>query len=120
MQIEIKRKEIHIMIYFLLILIFTIIIILLCGYYQTKIYKALNMPITPPPLDDSIALAKEIGNFLYERDIASGRILSGTYVSTHINQTRINSILIGKEMAVIDFIRICKLLGCEVIVKQVA
>lgn len=107
------------MIYFLLILIFTIIIILLCGYYQTKIHKALSMPISPPPLDDSIAMAKEIGHFLYERDIASGRILSGTYVCTHMNQTRINSILIGKEMAVIDFIHICKLLGCEVTIKQV-
>lgn len=115
----IKRKEIHAMIYFLLILFFIVIILLQHGYYQLKIDKSLGICAEPIPLDDSIASAKEIGKFLYERNIASGHILSSTKVTAYMNQNRIYSILIGKEMAVIEFIHICKLLGCDVTVKQV-
>lgn len=107
------------MIYFLLILLFICIFILQHGYYQLKIYKALNMPISVPYIDDSIALAEEIGSFLSERNDVSGSVLSSTEVCAYMNKHLMKSILLRKEQKVIDFIQMCKILGCEITIKQV-
>lgn len=105
--------------YFILIVLFLIILFVVFYHYQAKICKILNAPVVCPPLDDALKSARAIGSFLSARCKATGGSTLVPKGETGINELRMRSIMLGDEMAIAEFIRLCHSVGCEVVVRQV-
>lgn len=105
--------------YFILIVLFFIILFVVFYHYQTKICKILNAPVVYPPLDNALRSARAIGSFLSDRYKATGGSTLVPKGETGINEHRMQSIMLGNEMAIAEFIRLCHSVGCEVVVRQI-
>ena len=72
---------------------------------------------TSPYTDDAIEQAREISRFLLERGDAAGVPLSEFSRTGLFNPTwKMNS---GRSYDIIALIRLCHLLGCEIVIRQV-
>lgn len=107
------------MYYFILLFLFIIILFIVFYHYQTKICKILNAPVVCPPLDNAIKSARAIGRFLDDRCKATGGSTFTPKGEAGINEHRMRSIMLGDEMAIAEFIRLCHSVGCEVVVRQI-
>lgn len=105
--------------YFILIVLFFIILFVVFYHYQTKICKILNAPVVCPPLDNAIKSARAIGSFLNDRCKATGGSTLTPKGETGINEHRMQNIMLGDEIAIAEFIRLCHSVGCEVVVRQI-
>ena len=103
---------------FLGILLVIIFLLLIAKNRETNIQKALNMPKHVPPCDDSIKQAEEIGHFLFDRTLHSGRTLRNVSPACGIKTRDMLRISEGKDSGVAMLIRICHALGCEIVIRQ--
>lgn len=103
--------------YFILFL-YTIILVIVFYHYHAKICKIMNAPVVCPPLDDALKSARAIGSFLSDRCKATGGSTFAPKGETGICERRMRSIMLGDEMAIAEFIRLCHSVGCEVVVRQ--
>lgn len=106
------------MAYFILIVVFIIILGATIGYYDCRISKIMNAPLTCPPLDDALKSAKAIGRFLSKRANGNTEILVTKVGPGDYRREDVSSIYWGKNYQVATFIRLCHALGCEVLVRQ--
>lgn len=106
------------MIIFCSFLMICAILFLVMKIREYNIQRALQLPKQTPLIDDSFDEAKEIGKFLHSRANACGVYFHHTPDRTGVNQRDFYHIASGEEYEVVQFIRICHLLGCEIVIRQ--
>ena len=93
--------------------------LLVVRYRKYNVHRALNLPKNPPIYsDDAIRSAKAIGQFLSERAKVCGLYFLSADKDTGVSWQALWDMRGGKDYHIINFIRMARYLGCEVIVRQ--
>ena len=79
--------------------------------YERKI----KVPTSCDPEPDCVQAAKDIGRFIMARSHPLGMRLSSCGVSDNVY----GNIIGGKSYELIEFLRICHHIGCEVVIRQI-
>lgn len=106
------------LIIFIAFLMLLSVLILFIKLRQTNIRKALNMPRSTTPNDDSFVQAREIGQFLHQRAEVAGVYFHRTSDGCGIDQRDFSRIQFGEDHAVAQLVRLCHALGCEIVIRQ--
>lgn len=103
---------------FILFLMSVCLLFLLIKLRETSIRKALNLPRFTSPVDDSFVQAKEMGRFLSQRAEACGIYFHHAPDTCGIDRKDFYRISSGEEHAVSELIRLCHVVGCEIVIRQ--
>lgn len=105
--------------FFISLLLILILAIIIWGIVSLLNARKMGFPTcTSPYNDDAIEQAKDICRFLFSRLDDSGIYISDFSKKTGIFESTWD-MASGKSYEIISLIRMCHLLGCEIVIRQI-